>query len=69
MALGFQDSGMELDGWLELIRAIIRQYSFALDSLQITGEANLTFYGRLQTERPKRFGAGNYCSKRGGGSG
>lgn len=43
MALGFQDAGMELDGWLELIRAIIRQYSFALDSLQITGEANLTF--------------------------
>lgn len=43
MALGFQDAGMEVDGWLELIRAIIRQYSFALDSLQITCEANLTF--------------------------
>lgn len=43
LALGFREPSMELDGWLAFIRKIIRQYSFGLDSLEITGEANLTF--------------------------
>ncbi|QPA30647.1 hypothetical protein [Thermaerobacillus caldiproteolyticus] len=52
IALGFQDSGMELAGWLELIRTIIRQYSFGLDSLRITVEALI--------ECAKRFGPRDY---------
>lgn len=43
LALGFREPGMELDGWLDFIRQIVRRYSSSLVSLEITGEANLSF--------------------------
>lgn len=41
IVLGFRYEGMELDGWLKLIRDIIEKYGSRLYTLQITGEANL----------------------------
>ena len=42
IVLGFRFEGMELDGWLALIRKIIEKHGSRLYTLQITGEANLT---------------------------
>jgi len=41
IVLGFRYEGMELGGWLRLIRDIIEKYGNSLYTLQITGEANL----------------------------
>lgn len=41
IVLGFRDEGMELGGWLKLIRHIIEQFGARLYTLQITGEPNL----------------------------
>lgn len=41
MALGFQDEGMEVDGWLELMRAIIRQYKLCSRFLANYGRSEL----------------------------
>lgn len=43
LTVGTHDAGAELGGWVAFVRAIIRRYGSALDSLQITNEPNLTF--------------------------
>lgn len=41
IVLCFRDAGMELDGWLALIRTIVRRYGLDLEALHVTAEANL----------------------------